>query len=162
MKLQDQVRTKIRTPLYEEQIKLERYSITHSVERYKADAEDRTKRGAASTLKPAERLMVFWFELLRRTIIAEKAGITQGKAAVGRGAYGPYFQQADTNKMAVITMGQTLSLLMKEPSGLTVTSVCHAIGSAVSAEVQISKIRKNENAFLDLKRQRQPHRADFP
>jgi len=130
--------------LYAEELKLERDSVDRGVARYRRLAQQAVERGDGAALKPAERLLVFWFRALSGVITAEKGAVTAGRPGVGRRVYGPCLRYLRSDKMAVIAMHEAVGLCLAEPTGCKVSELTLAIGRAVNAEVNFAWIRRTK------------------
>jgi len=129
-----------------EQIELEIEAIQLGVKRYRRLAEDAEKRGDAAALKPTERLLVYWFPLLRDAILAEQDEILAGKPGPGRSIGGPLVAACPADAAAVITMHTMLGRTVSHNTGDLVLKCAYAVGSAVVAELHAQQIRDNDAA----------------
>ncbi len=133
--------TLLHDTLYQKQLDLERDSVERGILRYNTLASDTIQRGDGACLKPAERLLLHWYEAMCKAIIKEKDECTAGIAGVGRAEYGKYVHDLDTPRMALITMHHTVSLCMVHPNGIQTTKTAVAIGRNLSAEIALLLIR---------------------
>ena len=136
-----------------EQIESEEAAIQLGVARYRRLAQEAVERGEGAGLKPAERMIVHWFEPLVWKIRGEIRSIKAGKPGQGRGLYGPVIQCLDADRLAFITIHTALSRCMAEPNGDLIPRLAYALGSAVVAEIHMDLMRKDPDAKLkDLDR----------
>ncbi len=127
--------------IYAEELKLERDAVEGGVARYRRLKEEAIERGEGSALRPAERLLLHWYESLCRAISLEKQQVFAGQPGVGRLVYAPILAAVDTDKLAVITMHEAIGLCLANPYGVTVVKLSRAIGRAINAEINLPKIR---------------------
>jgi len=135
------------------QIELEEKAIQRGVERYYRLADEAIERGEGSSLKPAERFLVAWFNPLVLAIQAEQAEVRRGTPAKGRSIYGPVILSIDAPRAAVITMHEAVSRCLKYRRGELVSRLTYAIGASVIAELHMDLLKKNKRATIkDLDR----------
>tara|TARA_B100001059_G_scaffold76184_1_gene73760 strand:- start:5295 stop:7721 length:2427 start_codon:yes stop_codon:yes gene_type:complete len=132
--------------LLEEQINLETEAVTRGVARYRRLAQDAIDRDDGASLKPAERLVVYWVPALAMAIKEEHRLIYTGSPGKGRGVYGPVLLHLDPERLAVISVHEMLSRCMSKPSGETFLKMSYAIGSAVLAEIHMDTMRADPEA----------------
>ena len=126
------------------QVELEIDAITLGVKRYKKLVREATERGDAASLKPVERLMVYWFEPLRQQIREEQRHIIAGKPHERRGLYGPLVMSLRADKLALITLHTMLSRCLMEPNGDLVVRGFYAIGNGIVAEIHAEQLQKHD------------------
>ena len=138
--------------LIADQIELETESITEGVARYRRLVQEAIERGDAASLKPAERLILYWFEPLVHAIKEEQKKIArQVKGEPGRTGnliYGPVLWKIDADRLAVITMNQMLSYCLANTSGPLVLKLTYSIGNSVLAEIHHDMMRVDHTADL--------------
>ena len=132
----------------EDQINLEMEAISQGVARYRKLARETMERGEGASLKPGERLIVFWFPAMTMAIEEEKRLIATGVPGKGRGIYGPLLEILDSERLAVIAMHTMLSETMRDPNGITVVKLAYSIGNAVVAEAHLDALKENHQATL--------------
>ena len=135
--------------LIAEEIELEVEATAKGVERYRRLAYDAVDRGDGASLKPAERLLVHWYDPLVTAIRDEIRLIMTGKPGAGRAIYGPVMLQLDSERMAVIAMHELLSRCMGEYNGTLLVQSSYAVGNAVIAEIHHDEMRRNHKADLE-------------
>lgn len=135
--------------LLTEQIEMEVDATAKGVERYRRLAYDAVDRGDGASLKPAERLLVHWYDPLVTAVRDELRLIMSGKPGAGRAIYGPVMLQLDSERMAVIAMHELLSRCMGEYNGTLLVQASYAIGNAVIAEIHHDEMRRNHKAELE-------------
>ena len=135
-----------------EQIELETESISEGVARYRRLAQEAVERGDGASLKPAERLILYWFEPLIFAIKEEQRKISrQVRGEPGRTGnliYGPVLWKLDADRLAVITLNQMLSSCLANTSGQLVLKLTYAVGNAVLAEIHHDMMRADHTADL--------------
>ena len=117
------------------EIKLEARSVEEGVLRYRRMAEIATRRGDGAGLKPAERMLVHWYQPMLAEVREELRAIESGAAAVGRAIYGPVLSRLDAERITVITIREMLGKCMAKPAGLPSASMSQNIGAAIIAEI---------------------------
>lgn len=127
-----------------DQIELEMEAISAGVNRYRRLANEAIERGEGSSLKPAERLMIYWLEPLTAAIKREQEDIAAGKSGPGRGTYGPVIWKLDADRLAVIVLHEMVSRCMLIPGGDSFRKQCYAVGNAVVAEINHDMMREQE------------------
>lgn len=137
--------------LIEQEIKLEHSAIDAGVKRYRLLARQAIDRGDGAALRPAQRLMLHWYLPLLSDIRSESRQIRKGEPSKGRAVYGGYWLMLPPDRIAVLTMHEIISALMKNPQGLKVAHIAYSIGRAFFAEVnlQLLKKQKEERDFPD-------------
>ena len=135
-----------------DQIELETESVSEGVARYRRLVQEAVERGDAASLKPAERLILYWFEPLVFAIKEEQRKISrQVKGEPGRTGnliYGPVLWKLDADRLAVITLNQMLSTCLANTSGQLVLKLTYAIGNSVLAEINHDMMRVDHTADL--------------
>lgn len=127
------------------QVELEIDAISAGVKRYRKLVREATERGDAASLKPVERLLVYWFEPLRQAIREEQRQILAGQSAKGRRLHGPLVMSLKADKLAVITLHSMLSRCLLEPNGDLVVRGFYAIGNAVVSEIHAEQLQRHED-----------------
>jgi DNA-directed RNA polymerase len=119
-----------------------------------------TEHGKASSLKPAQKLLLNWYTPLCESIAQEQKDIIERKAGVDRSVYGPNLLLLSPETLAVITMHELVNLALVEVDGVKVVRVATAIGRAVEAEVKLLILRrKNKPKWQDLVELQEPINA---
>ena len=131
-----------------EQIELETESISEGVARYRRLAREAVDRCDGAALKPAERLVVYWFEPLVMAIRDEHKKIRKGAPGRGRSVYGPVLWKLDAERTAVIAMHEMLSRCMISWRGDSIQKMSYAIGNAVLAEINQDTMRAEGGAGI--------------
>jgi len=135
------------------QIESEYDAIELGVKRYRRLVREAIGREEGSGLKPAERMVLHWFEPMCEAVKQDQRLILRGEPGVGRGLYGPVMGCLDAARISVITMHTVLSRCMSEPNGDLIPRLAYSVGSAVVAEIHMDLLKKNERASLkDLDR----------
>jgi DNA-directed RNA polymerase len=147
-------------PLFEEELRLEREARSEGIARYRKDVEDATKRGEGSKLTAVDRLLVHWFTPLRHMIAAEKRACSMGRPGVNRREIGPVLKRFTTARLAITTMHEVLSLLLREPRGVTPTKLSLAIARALNAQENYRLLR--EQHLAGIKESDHPVRYGHP
>lgn len=129
--------------LLAEQIETETKAVEMGVLRYNQLAKKAVDRGEGALLKPAERLLLYWYEPLREALVKERRSIRRGEPEVGRTIHGPVLSSIKTDRLAVVTLYEVLSAMMQE-SAIPLTRLAYAIGRAVVAEQGIDILRRDE------------------
>ena len=127
----------------EDQIELEIEAITRGVARYRKLAQEAVDRGDGASLKPIERLLLYWLEPLKMAIREEQKQIVAGTAGPGRAVAGPVFMMLDRERMAVVALHAALGACTREPNGMLFPKVSYEVGNAVIAEVQADMLRSD-------------------
>lgn len=132
---------------YEDQLKLETDSIHAGVARYRKLAQEAVDRGDGASLKPAERLLVFWHEPLVKAIREEQRLIARNAPGLGRGLYGPVIWSLDADRVALVCLHEMVSKTMAVPgNGVLLVHLAYAIGNAIVAEVHADMLRADHQA----------------
>lgn len=126
------------------QVELEIDAISAGVKRYRRLVREATERGDAASLKPVERLMVYWFDPLRQKIREEQRQILAGRSAKGRATHGPIIMSLRADKLALITLHTMLSRCLLEPSGDLVVRGFYAIGNAIVSEIHAEQLQRHD------------------
>lgn len=132
---------------YEDQIKIETESIHAGVAKYRKLAQDAVDRGDGASLKPAERLLVFWHEPIHQAIREEQRLIARNAPGLGRGLYGPVIWGLDADRIALITLHEMVSKTMSAPAdGVLLVHLAYSIGNALVAEMHADMLRSDHRA----------------
>jgi len=137
---------------YDEQIKLETDAVEAGVRRYREAAEEAISRGDGASLKPAERLMVYWFVPLCEAISNIQRSIRRGEPDKNRAVYGRPMVSLDAERLAVISLHEVIGTnfgTKKKDSDLPanlMSNVAYQIGKAVFAEIHMDMLRKREQS----------------
>lgn len=140
--------------ILDEQIKLEESAIQDGVARYNRLANEAIKRGDGANLKPAERLMLFWYQPLVDAIVAEQKSVGVGTPQVGANLWGPVFCQIQPDKLAVIALHEMIGGCMAQPDGIPRVEMANNIGRAVIAEINLVRMKEQDS----LTRERRDNR----
>lgn len=133
------------------QIALETQAVEDGVQAYHRLAAEAVERGDGASLKPAERLMLHWFEPLVEAIRQEQRECRNGEAGTGRAVYGPVLVAVDAKKTAVIVLHEAISRCMQQPSGVLVSELAYAIGLGIVAEASLDLLKDaNKDSYKDL------------
>ena len=162
------MQTKATAPLLDgsilqEEIDLELHAVDQGVIRYRRLANEAIDRGEGSSLKPAERLLVHWFEPLEGLVADERKAYALGKPGTGRVVAGPVLRLLRAEQLAVITMQVVVSECMKEPAGVQFNRLTHQVGKAVFCEIHRRRLRV-EKKLKDLEqryRKIEPNRVNW-
>ena len=132
---------------FEDQIRLETDSIHAGVARYRKLAKDAVDRGDGASLKPAERLLVFWHEPLTQAIREEQRLIARKAPGLGRNLYGPLIWGLDADRIALVTLHEMISKTMAAPGdGVLLVHLSYSIGNAIVAEAHADLLRSDHQA----------------
>ena len=114
--------------LVNKQISLEHYAVSEGVERYNKNKRKAIKRGEASSLKPVERMLLYWWWPLVEAIRREQRLCRRGDSANNRNWYGPLFLALDAERLSFLAISETLNQTIAHHSGVKYTPLCYAIG----------------------------------
>lgn len=132
---------------FEAQIEAETNAIHNGVERYRKLAREAVERGDGASLKPAERLLVYWHTPLVQAIKQEQRAIRAGDPGLGRGIYGPVLYALDSERLALLTLHEMISKTMTAPvEGVLLIHLAYSVGSAVVAEIHADMLRRDHQA----------------
>jgi len=140
--------------ILDEQIQLEERAVTEGVARYNRLAKEAVQRGDGASLKPAERLLVFWFTGLAEAIRKDQRHLGRGKAAIGAAVWGPSFRLIDADRLAYITLHEMIGACMKDIDGTPRAKLSTAIGRGVLAEINTDLMREEDANTARRRRER--------
>lgn len=126
--------------IYDDEIKIEQGSADEGVARYNRLADEAIKRGDGASLKPAERLLLYWFQPLVDGIKADQHAVRNNGHDVGIHIWGSVIAQIDAEKLAVIALHETIGQCMLHGEVSTVELANH-IGRGVLAEANMELMR---------------------
>lgn len=129
--------------IYDEQIKIEQQANDEGVARYNRLAKEAIERGDGASLKPAERLLLYWFQPIVDGVRADQKAIASNGHDVGIHIWGPVIANVDAEKLAVIALHEVISQCMKQGEVLTVELANH-IGRGVYAELNMAAMREQD------------------
>lgn len=141
---------------WQRQITLETRAIDAALAKYRREAAQMVKRGAAGSLPTARRLLVSWFHPLANSIREEQDKIAQGVSGVDRSVYGPFLLRLDPEQLAVIAMHAVINAFMSPEVGADVvgsapgtarmTKLALSIGRSVEAQYNINRLERQCHA----------------
>jgi DNA-directed RNA polymerase, mitochondrial len=133
---------------YARQLSIEEQSVSAAVKRYMRDAESARKRGDVSASRPAARLIMSWHHPLSLAIRQYKDTAAAATAREDRTGRLPADLEAarliegiSEETLAAIAVHEVLAVLMRHLNGVPLAPVANAIGEAVRAEVNLTKLR---------------------
>lgn len=134
------------------QLELETLALEENTQAYKEIIESVVSMNRGSSLAPAQKLLTQWFAPLVRAIDEEQSIIASGNFKQGgqgkdRTVYGPYLLLVKPEKLAVMTMHESLSAVLNQGGVCKFTQLAERIGQYVQAEVNLLKL-KSENKRL--------------
>ena len=129
--------------ILEKQINLETQAVRDGVARYRRLARQAVGRGEGASLKPAERMILYWMDTMRMSIDAERDRIYDGAGGQGRAVYGPTLILLDTDRAAFLVLREMLNLTMEHAAGVKFTKAVYSVGRAWFAEINYDLIRKD-------------------
>ena len=130
------------------QIRIERSAVADGAARYWKLVAAARQRKQSAMLKPAEQLILHWFEPMIVAIQQEKALVRAGEAALNREVYGPMLWCIDCKRMAIITIRELLNIMLDQYDGFPFSTVAYAIGRGVVAEANVDLIRRSETTSV--------------
>ena len=136
--------------ILEEQIDTETQAVRAGVVRYRKLANEATKRGDGASLKPAERLLLYWYQPVRDMIAKDRRKAETGEYDTHIGVWGPPLRLIDADRLAVITLHEIVSRCMAsgDDEGVPVASLAYSIGRAVVAEANLDAMKRTNRAAL--------------
>jgi DNA-directed RNA polymerase, mitochondrial len=140
--------------ILDEEIALETRAIRDGVERYRDLAAKSIERGDGASLKPAERLLLHWYEPMTLAVKEEQRSIRKGEPEVGRGVHGPPLLLIDPERTAVLVIREVLGACMAEPTGLPVTRLAYSIGRSYFGEANLDLLREEDSSRRTARRER--------
>ena len=133
----------------EDQIVLETEAIERGVQRYKRLAREAISRGDGASLKPAERLLLYWMPPLVEAIEYEQREVILGNAGLGRHIFGSVIIECPADKIAVVAMNEILGHTMREINGVLMPKIAYAIGNSIIAEIHHGLLKKGHKESLE-------------
>jgi len=147
--------------LFHEQLSIESRAIDAAVARYQRLMSTIRDLGLAATLKPAQKILVTWYQPLVKAIKDEQREVlrvlrkeareegseTSGSSSkydsgIDRHVYGPFLLLMSAQKLAVITMHEALGMALRSGTvGVTFTSAAVQIGKAVHTEAHLQVLQ---------------------
>jgi len=132
----------------EDQMALESDATREGANRYRRLAREAIERNEGAALKPAERLLIHWFEPLTQAISQEKRQCHKKAPGKDRKIYGPALMLVQSRRIAVATLHEVISQCMAEPQGVKATSLYQKIGRAVLAEANHDLMKRERSDSL--------------
>lgn len=130
--------------IYDAQIKLETEANELGAMRYQQLKDQAIKRGEGCNLKPAERLLLWWFDDMTAAIRKELREIRAGKPGKGRSFTGPYLLAVHPEKLAVLTLHRLISdCMLHSMDGVKMVKLANRVGRGVMAEVNLKNLKSN-------------------
>jgi hypothetical protein len=132
--------------LTEEQLHMETKTLEDAVDKYRKLSYNLTKVGRATSMKPAEAMMVSWYTPLIEYLVDTMENRTKDKIH-------PFlFHRLDTAELACIALHEVVGLLMNSPGGIMFTKCAKLIGLAVESESNLKLVMQNKQVWRDLTR----------
>ena len=125
--------------LHSKQLALEEQAIAMAVQKYRKTREQITQLGKASEMKPAQELLLSWYQPLVNAILEEQKKYHRREFDQDRKSYGPYLSSLNAEKLAVIAMHELMGLTMMEPNGVPFVRAASTIGRAIQGEVNYNR-----------------------
>ncbi|KAF0979842.1 hypothetical protein FDP41_000995 [Naegleria fowleri] len=152
-----------------QQKELETRSMDIAKERYRKDLRSANKRNQGSSLPPAKKIMLEWYEPLTK-LIKEKqdevnfSSFSKKKPAPAKDEESSAQNQhnfaiplcltsVSAEKLAIISLHEVLSSCLRERSGPAVSSLACQIGEAIQAEINVDKLKRTNYFKLITKNQ---------
>lgn len=127
----------------QQQLQLEMLAVEENVAaaRETVDSVVALRKGAA--LRPVQRLLARWYGPLVQLVDAEQAALLKSPSKAGhRAAIAGHLMLVKPDKLAVLTMHESMSALIAEGGAMRVTNLAERIGRLVETEVALSKLKK--------------------
>ena len=131
--------------LFLRQLRLEEETHSDAVNTYTQSLKQLIGMGKGTNLRYIQRVLLKWYEPLAREIDAEIRRIEKKEVGMDRTVYGPPLLLLPPEKLAVITLEESLNTILKSAnSGVTLTYLARRIGDLVEAEVSIINLQKGK------------------
>lgn len=150
--------TVLRAPVLEdtllaEEVELEIRQIDGGIRRYGNSVIDTIGRGQGASLKPAERLLLHWYEVFSTAVADERSSCEAGEPGQNRHIFGPVLMNIDPGVAALLAMHEAVSQCMADPAGVRMGALMRSIGRAVMAEINLAILAKdNREALKEMDR----------
>lgn len=126
------------------QYDIETAVLDQTVKEYTTQLEGLMQIGQGATLSLPKKLMVQWFGPLCSAIDREQAAIWNREPGMDRTVYGPFLILLPPEKLAVITMHESLNILLHQGGQARLAAVAERVGETVQAEVNMSKLKQKD------------------
>lgn len=134
--------------LYEFQAQLEIGAIDTATEAYRKSLAGVTSARQGATMFPAHRIVESWYGPFRDSL---NAAIRKLTAKGGSHAVVANLKLLSADKLPVITLHQTMGILLSQPEGVSFMQVAFAVGRAVQAEINFERMKaEDKQAFRSL------------
>lgn len=131
--------------LFLRQLRMEEETHSDAVNAYTQSLKQLIGMGKGTNLRYIQRILLKWYEPLAREIDAEIRRIEKKEVGMDRTIYGPPLLLLPPEKLAVITLEESLNTILKSGnSGVTLTYLARRIGDLVEAEVSIINLQKGK------------------
>ncbi len=138
-----------RQELEQLELEWETKSVEKAVDRYKNVSKNLKQLGLGFEIFQGNQLLAHWFEPLCEAIKQEQNIILQSTMNNSdRKAYGPYLVTVSPEKLAVLTMHEVLTHLLKTPEGAKMATIVTHIGRAVQFEANLERLTTTEGFKL--------------
>ena len=134
--------------IIDDEVAIEGQAIRDGVIRYRRLVTEAVDRSQGSALKPAERLLKHWLTPMVSAIKQYKVAYRAGTAAPGSSLWGPMLQIIDADRLAVLTISESLSRCMGETDGVKVSHLSYVIGRAAMAEANLDMLKSDHRKEL--------------
>lgn len=142
--------------IIDEQIKLELDAVREGVQAYQKVRREVESRGDAAMLKPCQRLLAHWFEVLRDVIDLEQKKIQAGGRYVP--SWAPMLMAVDADRIAVCAMHEAVGACVEQPQGVAKAWLAGKIGAAIAAEFHADVLSGHASGSKSLKYSRRLRR----
>jgi DNA-directed RNA polymerase len=132
------------------QLEIEDSSIRLGITRYHHLAQKAVHDGQGAMLKPAERILGYWFDAMRAAVAKEKRDLARGKKLPTAHIYAEVFLKVDADITAAVAMQEMMSQCMQDPiGGVKLHTLAYDIGRAVLAEHDMASMRTDNREVYD-------------
>jgi DNA-directed RNA polymerase len=134
--------------LHDIQVSLEMGALDTAVEAYRKQLAGITGARQGATMFPAHNLVESWYGPFRDSL---NAAIRKLTAKGGSHAVVANLKLLSADKLPIITLHQTMGMLLGQPEGVSFTQVAFAVGRAVQAEINFERMKaEDKQAFRSL------------
>lgn len=136
--------------LLQDQIATETQAVEAGVRRYHELARDSIARGEGASIKPAERLCLYWFQPVKDLLYDEIWDCVSNVPGLNRSIIGPLIRQLSAEDLAVIVMHEALGACMaaEDENGVPLSKLAYSVGRAAIAHIHLAKGKEGHRDSL--------------
>lgn len=131
--------------LWQDQMALEARGVRQGVMKYRELVDRANDHVQGGVLKASERLILHWMKPmvsairdLKRTLRTDTRG-----GGVGRAHFAPFLYMIHSERIALVTIRQVLSICIAQPTGVPLARAAYSVGREIVGEICVDIMKRN-------------------